>query len=226
VNKDWEHPLPKSSSPRIASFTMSLSPFDFDVITPSKSIARPPPKMYVAVVATPVNKQVENIKKVYSEKMAKLDRDFIQEAKRYESEEKQMKYVITQLVRQKQELEEKLAKITLLLALITKPSTLSKPTHSSPTLKKPNSSNVKIILLKHPKEALTLKTPFFIKFNQIQIEKIETKTFNTLTPRQGDIIQKEISEINKLEINTPSSLTNEIQNNFPTPEPLSQTNKI
>jgi hypothetical protein len=99
-------------------------------------------------------------------------------------------------------------------------------------LKKPSSSNIKFILLKHPKEVLTLKTPFFIKFNQIQIEKIETETFNTPTLRQGDLIQKEISEINKLEINTPSSLTNEkpsllsqtdIIINFPTLEPLFQT---
>jgi hypothetical protein len=54
----------------------------------------------------------------------------------------------------------------------------------------------------------------------------------TPTPRQGDLIQKEISEINKLEINTLSSLINEkpsllpqtdIIINFPTPEPLSQT---
>jgi flagellar capping protein FliD len=63
--------------------------------------------------------QVENIKKVYSEKMTKLDRDLSQEAKRYESKEKQMKYVITQLVKQKQELEDKLAKITPFSAQIT-----------------------------------------------------------------------------------------------------------
>jgi hypothetical protein len=141
-----------------------------------------------------------------------------------------MKYVITQLVRQKQELEDKLAKITPPAAPTAKPSTLNKPVHSFPNLKKPSPSNVKYIPLKNPKEALTLKTPTFIKFNQIQIEKIETKTFNTPTPRQEDIMQKEISEINKLKINTPSSLTNEplsqtneIQINFPTPDPLPLT---
>jgi hypothetical protein len=80
--------LPKSSSLCIASLTMPSSPSDFDVITPSKSITGPPLKTYAAVVATLVNEQVENIKKVYSEKMAKLDRDLSQEAKRHESEEK------------------------------------------------------------------------------------------------------------------------------------------
>jgi hypothetical protein len=120
-----------------------------------------------------------------------------------------MKYVITQLVKQKQELKDKLAKITPFPAPTTKPSSPPKPVYSLPTLKKPSLSNVKFIPLKHLKEALTLKTPFFIKFNQIQIEKIETETFDTPTLRQGDLIQKEISEINKLEINTSSSLTNE-----------------
>jgi hypothetical protein len=186
----------------------------------------------VAVVATLVNEQVENIKKVYSEKMAKLDKDLSQKVKRHESEEKQMKYMITQLVKQKQELEDKLAKITPPPALITKPSSPPKPIHSLPNLKKPISSNVKFIPLKHSKEALTLKTPFLIKFNQIQIEKIETENFDTPTPRQGDLIQKEISEINKLEINTPSPLINkkpsplpqtDIIINFPIPKPLSQT---
>jgi hypothetical protein len=40
-----------------------------------------------------------------------------------------MKYVMTQLVRQKQELEEKLAKITPFSAPTTKPSTLPKQKH-------------------------------------------------------------------------------------------------
>jgi hypothetical protein len=202
---------------------MPSSPFDFDITTPPKPVV----KTYATVIATLVNEQVENIKKVYSEKMAKLDKDLSQEAKRHESEERQMKYVITQLVKQKQDLEDKLAKITLPAAPTAKPSAPNKPFHSFPNLKKPTPSNVKFVPLKHPKEVLTLKTPFFIKFNQIQIKKIETETFSTPTPRQGDIMQKEISEINKLEINTPSPLinellpqTNEIQINFPTPDPL------
>jgi hypothetical protein len=52
-------------------------------------------KTYATVVATLVNEQVENIKKVYSKKMAKLDRDLSQEVKRHQAEEKQMKYIIT-----------------------------------------------------------------------------------------------------------------------------------
>jgi hypothetical protein len=129
-------------------------------------------------------------------------------------------------------LEDKLTKIAPLPAPITKPSSIPKPIHSSPNLKKP--SNVKFIPLKHPKEALTLKTPTFIKFNQIQIEKIETENFNIPIPRQGDLMQKEINEINKLELNTPSPLTNKKPSplpqtdiiNFSTPEPLSQTTFI
>jgi hypothetical protein len=158
---------------------MPSSPSDFDIITPPKQRV----KTYVTVVATLVNEQVENIKKVYSEKIAKLDKDLSQEAKRHKSKEKQMKYVITQLIKQKQELEDKIAKITPLSAPITKPSSPPKPIHSSPNLKKPSASNVKFVPLKHPKEVLTLKTPFLIKFNQIQIEKIETENFNTPTPR-------------------------------------------
>jgi hypothetical protein len=172
MNEDWGHPLPKTSFPRIPSPTMPSSPSDFDITTPSKPVA----KTYMTVVATPVNEQVENIKKVYSEKMAKLDRDLSQEAKRHKSEKKQMKYVITQLVKQKQDLEDKLAKITPPAALTAKPAAPSKPTHSSsPNLKKPSTSNVKFVPLKNPKEALTLKTPAFIKFNQIQIKKLKPK---------------------------------------------------
>jgi hypothetical protein len=83
MNEDWKHSLPKSSS-----LPMSSSPFDFDVITPPKSIAEPSSKTYVAVVATLVNEQVENIKKVYSEKIAKLDRDLSQEAKKHHDKER------------------------------------------------------------------------------------------------------------------------------------------
>jgi hypothetical protein len=212
---------------------MLSSLLDFNIITPPKPITEPTLKIYAAIVATPVNKQVENIKKVYSEKMAKLDRDLSQKAKRHENEEKQMKYVITQLVRQKQELEEKLSKNATTTPPTSKPSTPSKPITtktttlpSSPTLKKPSTaiqSNVKYTPLNHSKEALTLKSFSYIKFNQIQIEQIETKIFNTPTPKQGDIIQKEIKEINNLEINTPSPRPNEIKITFSTPEPLSQT---
>jgi hypothetical protein len=67
---------------------MPSSPSDFDIITPSKPIAKPTLKTYATIMATLVNEQVENIKKVYSEKMAKLDRDLSQEAKRHENEEK------------------------------------------------------------------------------------------------------------------------------------------
>jgi hypothetical protein len=190
VNEDWGHSLLKSSFLCIPSPTMPSSSSDFDVITFPKKAVEPPQKTYAAVVATPVNEQVENIKKVYSEKMAKLDRNLSQEAKRHENEERQMKYVITQLIKQKQELEDKLTKIALPTAPTTKPSSPPKPTHSSPTLKKPNSSNVKFTPVKHPKEVLTLKTPSFIKFNQIQIEKIETKTFNTPTPNKETLYKK------------------------------------
>jgi hypothetical protein len=204
----------------------------------------------VTVVATPANEQVEKIKKVYDKKMSNLDRQLSQEVKRHQSEEKQMKYIITQLVNQKQELEEKLAKTTpstkptapstkppTLLTKpptpLTKPSAPSKPTvtkssaSSSSTLKKPNptsaKSNVKYTPVNHSKEALTLKSPSYIKFNQIQIEKIETEIFNTPIPRKRDNIQREIIEINNLKINTPSPRPNEIKITFSTPEPLLQT---
>jgi hypothetical protein len=84
MNEDWGHPLPKSSSFRISSPTMPSSPSDFDIITPPKPVV----KTYATVVATLVNQQVENIKKVYSEKMAKLDKDLSQEAKRHESKKR------------------------------------------------------------------------------------------------------------------------------------------
>jgi hypothetical protein len=60
-------------------------------------------------VTTPVNEQIKNIKKIYSEKMAKLDRDLSQKVKRHLDKERQMKIVITHLVKKKEQLEEKLA---------------------------------------------------------------------------------------------------------------------
>jgi hypothetical protein len=142
--------------------------------------------------------------------MANLDKQLNQEVKQHQLEEKCMKYIITQLVNQKQELEEKLAKTTP----FTKSPTLSKltntkpPTPSSPTLKKPSSanlkSNVKYVPLSTPKETLTLKTLAFIKFNQIQIENIKSEIFNTPTTRQGDVAQKKISEISNIDVNTPT----------------------
>jgi hypothetical protein len=60
------------------------------------------------------------------------------------------------------------------------------------------------------KEALTKKTPVFIKFNQIQIENIEKEEFNTLTSRQGDKILKEVKEIIKIDFNTPTSRQEDI----------------
>jgi chromatin segregation and condensation protein Rec8/ScpA/Scc1 (kleisin family) len=178
---------------------MPSSPSDFDIITLPKPIAGPPLKTYAAIIATPVNEQVENIKKVYSEKMAKLDRDLSQEVKRHLDEERQMKIVITHLVKKKEQLEEKLAKNippAKPAPPTSKPLTSSKPittkttASSSPILKKQSSNNIKYTLINHSKEVLTLKSPFYIKFDQIQIEKIETKTFNILTPRQGDNMQK------------------------------------
>jgi hypothetical protein len=134
-----------------------------------------------------------------------------------------MKYIIIQLVNQKQELEEKLAKTTP----FTKTPTSSKPTNTKPpvpsssTLKKPSltnlKSNIKYISIANLKEALTFKTPVFIKFNQIQIKKIESENFNTPIPKQGDIAQKEINKISNLEINTLSPRQEEIQITFPTP---------
>jgi hypothetical protein len=100
------------------------------------------------------------------------------------------------LIKQKEELEKKVIKNKP----VTKP-----PVPSSPTLKKPNSpisklnSNFKNITVK---EALTLKTPAFIKFNQIQIESIEKKNFSTPTPRQKDNKLNEIKEINEIKLNT------------------------
>jgi hypothetical protein len=92
VKEDWEHLLPTFSSPSAFSPMPSLFS-NFDIITPPKAITVPVTKTYATIAATPVNEQVENIKKVYSEKMAKLDRDLSQEVKRHQAKEKQMKYV-------------------------------------------------------------------------------------------------------------------------------------
>jgi uncharacterized membrane-anchored protein YhcB (DUF1043 family) len=80
--------------------------------------------------------------------MANLDKQLSQEVKRHQLEEKQMKYVITQLVNQKQELEEKLAK-TAMITPTTQTITITKPlsktscffiTNSQKT--KPNQSQI------------------------------------------------------------------------------------
>jgi hypothetical protein len=161
--------------------------------------------------------------------MANLDKQLSQEVKQHQLKEKWMKYIIIQLVNQKQELEEKLAKTTPTTKPLTplKPATTKPPALSFPTLKKPISanpkSNVKYISITNLKEALILKSPSFIKFNQIQIEKIESENFSTPILRQGDIIQKEINEISNLEINTLSLRQSEMQITFLTLEPLPQT---
>jgi predicted restriction endonuclease len=61
---------------------------------------------------------------LHTNKMAKLDRDLSQEAKRHQDEERQMKIVITHLVKEKQQLEEMLAKNAPPTPLVTKPPTL------------------------------------------------------------------------------------------------------
>jgi hypothetical protein len=168
--------------------------------------------------------------------MTKLDRDLSQEVKRHQNEKRQIKYVITQLINQKQELEEKFTKITPLTkpsALSTKPPALLKlnttklSALSFSTLKKPNTAspktNIKYTPVNYLKEALTLKSLSYIKFNKIQIEKIEIETFNTPTPKQRNNIQKEIIEIANLELNTSSPRPNEIQITFLTLEHLLQT---
>jgi hypothetical protein len=146
-----------------------------------------------------------------------------------------MKIVITHLIKKKEQLEEKLAKNAPLAKptpLASKPPTSSKPittkttTLSSPIPKKPSSikpTNIIYNLIKHPKEVLILKSPSYIKFNQIQIEQIEIEIFNIPTPRQKNNIQKEIIEINNLVINTSSLRANEIKITFPTLKPLLQT---
>jgi predicted transcriptional regulator YdeE len=151
-----------------------LSSFsDFDCVSPLKIITVPTTKTYTTVVATPINEQVEKIKKVYDEKMANLDKQLSQEVKQHQLEEKQMKYIITQLVNQKQELEEKLTKTTLTTKSLapSKPTTTKPPASFSSNLKKPIyanlKSNVKYISITNLKEVLTLKSPSFIKYNQI-----------------------------------------------------------
>jgi vancomycin resistance protein YoaR len=166
VKADWGQPLP--SFPPMPS-----SPSDFNCVLLPKTITVPVTKTYAAVVTTPVNEQVEKIKKVYDEKMANLNKQLSQEIRQHQLEEKHMKYIITQLVNQKQELEEKLAKTTLhtKLPIPSKPDNTKPPAPSSPTLKKPSlanlKSNVKYISISNLKEALTLKSLTFIKFNQI-----------------------------------------------------------
>jgi hypothetical protein len=228
LKADWDLLLP--SSP-----LMPLSPSNFNYISLPKAIPASVSKTYTAVVFTPVsNEQMKNIRKVYDEKIANLDKQLSQEVKQHQLEEKQMKYIITQLVHQKQELEDKLTKT----APITISSTLSKPSTTKPSflssliLKKPNStnpkSNVKYVLIT-PKEALTLKTPAFIKFNQIQIENIETENFSTPTPRQGDVMQKEINKITNIKVSTPIPRQEEIQMPqimFLKPKPLPQTSFV
>jgi hypothetical protein len=112
------------------------------------------------------------------------------------------------------------------LSTSSNPSNIKPPTPSSPTLKKPNSfsskSNVKYTPVNHSNEALT-KSPLYIKFNQIQIEKVETEIFNTPTPRQDDKTQREIINIINLELNTSSSRPNKILIIFPVPKLLPET---
>jgi hypothetical protein len=70
IKADWNLPLP--SSPLMPS-----SPSDFDCILLPKAISAPVTKTYAIVVSTPVNEQVEKIKKVYDEKMANLDKQLV-----------------------------------------------------------------------------------------------------------------------------------------------------
>jgi hypothetical protein len=99
-----------------------------------------------------------------------------------------MKIVITHLVKEKEQLAEKLAKnappekntpaknapSTKPIPLASKPPTPSKPIAtkttalSSPILKKPSLTNpIKVIYnpINHSKEVLTIKSPSYIKFN-------------------------------------------------------------
>jgi hypothetical protein len=161
LKTDWKLSLPFSS-------LMLSSPFDFDYVLPTKTINAPPPKTYAAVVATlAFNEQIDNIKKVYDEKMVNLDKQLSQEVKQHQLEEKRMKYIITQLVHQKQELEDKLTK-TPFTSSVTKTTNTKPPAPSFSILKKPSPANPKSNVKYNPvtsKEALTLKTPAFIKFN-------------------------------------------------------------
>jgi hypothetical protein len=130
-----------------------------------------------------------------------------------------MKTVITQLVKQKKKLKKKLNKNKK-----TKP-----PVSTSLTLKKPNPFTLKSKAT--VKEILTLKIPFYIKFNQIQIENIEKENFNTPTPRQGDIIAKKVKEIIIIDLNTLTPRQSDISNSpnistFPTLDLISQISFI
>jgi hypothetical protein len=133
--------------------------------------------------------------------MVHLDKQLSQEVKQYQVEIRQMKYIITQLVKQKKELEAELKNkntkptapsTTTKSSIPSKPSTTKSLTLFFPTLKKPSpsnpKSNVKYIDNTTTKEALTLKTPVFIKFNQIQIENVENENFNM--PTQNKVIFK------------------------------------
>jgi hypothetical protein len=53
IKTDWGLPF-------LSSLFMLSSPSDFDQVSLPKAINTPAPKTYAAVVATPVNKQVEN----------------------------------------------------------------------------------------------------------------------------------------------------------------------
>jgi hypothetical protein len=106
--------------------------------------------------------------------MAHLDKQLSQEIKQHQTETRQIKIVITQLVKQKKELENELKNINKnkINTKLPVPSATTKPPPlSSPNLKKPNSlntkSNIKYTNNIITKEVLTLKTPVFIKFNQI-----------------------------------------------------------
>jgi hypothetical protein len=69
LNADWGQPL-------LSSLPMPSLPSDFDIITLSKAISVPSPKTYTAVVTLTLfsNNQIQNIKKVYDEKIAHLDK--------------------------------------------------------------------------------------------------------------------------------------------------------
>jgi hypothetical protein len=163
---------------------MPSSLSDFDIITSPKAISA---LTYTLVVTLTLfsDTQIQNIRKVYNEKMVLLDKQLSQEVKQHQAETRQMKYVIIQLVKQKEDLEKKLKTKTTVTTSTTKtpvPTFTTKIPASTPTktlkplppsslnLKKPNppnpKSNVKFID-NTPKKALILKTPTYIKYNQI-----------------------------------------------------------
>jgi hypothetical protein len=107
------------------------------------------------------NTEIQKIKKVYDEKMVHLDNTLSQKVKQHKEKNLKLKNTITQLIKQKEDLEKK----------IKKPNTnIISSAPSSPILKKPSLLSFKNTDKHKPitaKEALTLKTLFFIKFNQI-----------------------------------------------------------